>query len=249
LNATGPRIDWGSGGKAPIYLKLAQTLRQRIVTGELGAGDALPSERDLCDILGASRVTVRRAIETLIHEGLIVRRQGSGTFVSPRIEAPGSHLSSFSEDASSRGEKSEAIWMMKTYAVASAEEAKVLELEANARVLRLGRVRLAGGEPLAIENAIVPAEFLPDLDGLGDSLYEALGRRGFRPVTGTQKIRASLATPTEAALLSMLEKSELLRIERVTRLADGRPVEYTRSAYRGDRFDFVSELRGAYSVL
>ena len=249
MTAAGPGIDWGSGGRAPIYLKLAQTLRQRIVAGEIGAGDALPSERDLCDILGASRVTVRKAIETLINEGLIVRKQGSGTFVAPRIEAPGSHLSSFSEDASARGEKSEAIWMMKTYAVASPEEAKVLELEPNARVLRLGRVRLSEGEPLAIENAIVPAQFLPNLDEIGDSLYEALGRRGLRPVTGTQKIRASLATPTEAGLLSMLEKSELLRIERVTRLADGRPVEYTRSAYRGDRFDFVSELRGAYSVL
>lgn len=237
------------GGKAPIYLRLAQTLRQRIVTGEIDTGDALPSERDLCEILGASRVTVRRAIETLIGEGLIVRRQGSGTYVAPRIEAPGSYLSSFSEDASARGETSGAIWMMKSYATASSEEARVLELEANAQVLRLGRVRLAGGEPLAIENAIVPAHFLPDLEGLGDSLYAALDLRGFRPVTGTQKIRASLATPIEAGLLSILEKSELLRIERVTRLADGRPIEFTRSAYRGDRYDFVSELRGAYSVL
>ncbi len=237
------------GGHAPIYLRLAQTLRQKIVTGELDAGDALPSERDLCRILDASRVTVRRAIQTLIDEGLIVRRQGSGTYVAPRIEAPGSYLSSFSEDASARGERSGAIWLMKTYAPASPEEARVLELEPNAGVLRLGRVRLAGGEPLAIENAIVPAVFLPDLEGLGDSLYAALEARGLRPVSGTQKIRASLATPTEAGLLSIAEKSELLRIERVTRLADGRPVEFTRSAYRGDRYDFVSELRGAYALV
>jgi GntR family transcriptional regulator len=142
-----------------------------------------------------------------------------------------------------------AIWLMKTYAVASAEEARVLELDATACVLRLGRVRLASGEPLAIEHAIVPAEFLPDLEGLGDSLYAALEARGLRPVSGTQKVRASLATPTEAGLLSIAEKSELLRIERITRLADGRPVEFTRSAYRGDRYDFVSELRGAYSLV
>ncbi len=237
------------GGNAPIYLRLAQALRQKIVTGELDAGDALPSERDLCRILDASRVTVRRAIETLIDEGLIIRRQGSGTYVAPRIEAPGSYLSSFSEDASARGEMSGAIWLMKSYAAASPEEARVLELDTNARVLRLGRVRLAGGEPLAIENAIVPAVFLPDLDGLGDSLYAALEARGLRPVSGTQKVRASLATPTEAGLLSIAEKSELLRIERLTRLADGRPVEFTRSAYRGDRYDFVSELRGAYSLV
>lgn len=236
-------------GKAPIYLRLAQTLRQKIVNGELDTGDALPSERDLCRILDASRVTVRRAIETLIEEGLLIRRQGSGTYVAPRIEAQGSYLSSFSEDASARGEMTGAIWLMKTYAVASAEEARVLELDPAACVLRLGRVRLAGGEPLAIEHAIVPADFLPDLEGLGDSLYAALEARGLRPVSGTQKVRASLATPTEAGLLSIAEKSELLRIERVTRLADGRPVEFTRSAYRGDRYDFVSELRGAYSLV
>lgn len=240
---------WDAIDHAPIYLRLAATLRERIVTGELASGDALPSERDLCDILGASRVTVRRAIEVLIDEGLIVRRQGSGTYVAPRIEAPNSYLSSFSEDAKARGQKAETIWMMKTSAAATPEEAGTLELSPGAQVVRLGRVRLAGGAPLAIENAIVPAEFLPDLDRLGDSLYAALSLGGFRPVSGTQRIRASLATSTEAGLLSMAENAEVLRIERLTRLGDGRPVEFTRSAYRGDRYDFVSELRGPYAML
>jgi GntR family transcriptional regulator len=238
-----------TGGRSPIYRRLAQELRQKILDGQIGAGEALPSERDLCEIMSASRVTVRRAIETLIDEGLIIRKQGSGTYVAPRIEAPGSYLSSFSEDARARGESSEAVWLMKTYGAASPEEARMLELQESAQVLRLGRVRLAGGEPLAIENAVVPAVFIPDLKGFGNSLYAALERRGYRPVTGTQRIRASLATSTEAALLSMREHGELLRIERITRLADGRPVEFTRSAYRGDRYDFVSELRGPYAVL
>nr|WP_276616533.1 GntR family transcriptional regulator [Sphingomonas sp. SFZ2018-12] len=230
-------------------MRLAADLRDRIVTGEIAIGDALPSERDLCDLMGASRVTVRRAIETLIDEGLIVRRQGSGTYVAPRIQAPNSYLSSFSQDARARGEKTQTIWMMKTRASASAEEAAILEVAAGAAVIRLGRVRLAGGEPLAIENAIVPALFLPDLEQLGDSLYETLERGGFRPVSGTQRIRASLATSTEAGLLSMQEGAEILRIERLTRLADGRAVEFTRSAYRGDRYEFVSELRGPYALL
>lgn len=236
-------------GNTPIYLRLAGELRERIDTGELGIGDALPSERDLCEIMGASRVTIRRAIETLIAEKLLIRRQGSGTFVAPRIQAPNSYLSSFSEDARARGEKTETIWMMKASAVASSEEARVLELAAGAPIIRLGRVRLAGGEPLAIENAIVPSAFLPDPDALGDSLYETLATYGSRPVTGTQRIRASHATSTEAGLLSVPEGAEILRIERLTRLADGRPVEFTRSAYRGDRYEFVSELRGPYALL
>jgi GntR family transcriptional regulator len=246
---TNPRADTAQAGHTPIYLRLASDLRERIVTGEIAIGDALPSERDLCEMVGASRVTVRRAIETLIDEGLIVRRQGSGTYVAPRIQAPNSYLSSFSEDAKARGETTQTIWMMKAPATATAEEARILELPGGSAIVRLGRVRLAGGEPLAIENAIVPAHFLPDLAQLGDSLYDTLARGGHRPVSGTQRIRASLATSTEAGLLSMQENMELLRIERLTRLADGRPVEFTRSAYRGDRYEFVSELRGPYSLL
>ena len=234
---------------SPMYMQLAHRLRLQIVDGKIGAGEAVPSERDLCDIMGASRVTVRKAIELLIEEGLLSRRQGSGTYVTPRIQAPGSFLSSFSEDAEARGEATDTIWMMKTIAVATEEETRLLELPAGSNVARLSRVRMAGGEPLAIENAVVPAEMLPDIGNLGNSLYQALNERGTRPVTGQQKIRAALAGPTEASLLSIPEKTEILRIERLTRRADGRPVELTRSAYRGERYEFVSELRGPFAVL
>jgi GntR family transcriptional regulator len=236
-------------GPTPLYVQLANSLRGHIAGGGLRAGEALPSERDLCAQLGTSRVTIRKAIETLIAEGLLLRKQGSGTFVAPRIVAPGSFLSSFTEDAAARGERPGAIWMMRSLAAPTAEEAKMLELPADAVVARLGRVRLAGGEPLAIEHAIVPAQFLPDLDQLGDSLYAALEQRGHRPVSGTQRIRASWANPTEAGLLSVPERTEVLRIERLTRRQDGTPVEFTRSAYRGDRYDFVTELRGHFAVM
>jgi GntR family transcriptional regulator len=230
-------------------MQLATKLRQQIVDGQIPAGEALPSERDLCAIMGASRVTIRKATELLIEEGLLSRRQGSGTYVTPRIQTPGSFLSSFSEDAKARGEATDTIWMMKVIAVASDEEARLLELPHGAQVAKLSRVRMAGGEPLAIENAVVPAEMLPDIGKLGNSLYQALDKRGNRPVTGEQKIRAALAGSTEASLLSIPENSEILRIERLTRRADGRPVELTRSAYRGERYEFVSELRGAFAVL
>ncbi len=234
---------------SPIYMQLAHRLRVQINDGEISAGEALPSERDLCKIMGASRVTVRKAIELLIEEGLLSRRQGSGTYVTPRIQAPGSFLSSFSEDAEARGEETDTIWMMKVIASATEEEARILELASGADVARLSRVRMAGGEPLAIENAVVPAEMLPEIAHLGNSLYQALDQRGNRPVTGQQKIRAALAGPTEASLLSIPENTEILRIERLTRRADGRPVELTRSAYRGERYEFVSELRGPFAVL
>lgn len=226
----------------PLYLQLANKLRAHIKGGGIDAGDALPSERDLSQLTGMSRVTIRKGIDKLIEEGLLFRKQGSGTYVAQRIEAAGSRLSGFSDDARSRGESPGTIWIMKTYAAPTEEEAGMLEISATAKVARLARVRLSRGEPLAIEHAVIPARFLPDLDQLGESLYHTLDQLGFRPVSGTQRIRASLASPTEAGILSVRESSEILRIERLTRLSDGTPVEFTRSAYRGDRYDIVSDL-------
>lgn len=232
-----------SADGTPLYLQLARNLRDHIESGAIMPGNALPSERDLSEMAGLSRVTVRKGIEQLIEEGVLFRKQGSGTFVARRIEAPGSVLSSFTNDARSRGENPGVIWMMQSYAQPTEEEAVALAISPASKVARLGRVRLSGGEPLALEHAVVPARFLPDLTDIGDSLYEALGRNGYHPTSGTQRVRASLATPTEAGLLSVRQNSEVLRIERLARLRGGEPVEFTRSVYRGDRYDFVTDLR------
>lgn len=236
-------IAWTSTEEGtPLYLQLARSLREHISSGGIGPGSALPSERDLSEMAGLSRVTVRKGIEQLVGEGVLFRKQGSGTFVAPRIETAGTKLSSFSDETRARGEAPGVVWINKTYAQPTGEEATALQISPTARVARLGRVRLAGGEPLAIEHAIIPAEFLPDLEGLGDSLYQALDAHGFRPTSGTQRVRAALATPTEAGILSVRQNSEVLRIERLTRIPDGRLVEFTRSVYRGDRYEIVTPL-------
>lgn len=228
----------------PLYLQFARNLRDHIAGGGVDPGNALPSERDLSQLTGLSRVTVRKGIGQLIDEGVLLRKHGSGTFVARRIEAPGSALSSFSDDARSRGEKPAVIWMIKAHAQPTEEEAAKLGIPQSSQVARLGRVRLSGGEPLAIEHAIVPARFLPNLDEIEDSLYLALERNGVRPVTGAQRIRASIATPIEAGMLSTDDNAAVLRIERTTFASDGSAIEFTRSTYRGDRYDFVSQLTG-----
>ncbi|MFA5963332.1 MAG: GntR family transcriptional regulator [Sphingomonas sp.] len=232
----------------PLYLQFARNLRDHIAGGGVDPGNALPSERDLSELTGLSRVTVRKGIGQLIDEGVLLRKHGSGTFVARRIETPGSVLGSFSDDARSRGENPAVIWMIKAYAQPTEEEAAKLGIPHSSQVARLGRVRLSGGEPLAIEHAIVPARFLPNLDEIGDSLYRALERNGVRPVTGTQRIRASIATPIEAGMLSTDDNAAVLRIERTTFAPDGSAIEFTRSTYRGDRYDFVSQLTGAQAT-
>ena len=226
----------------PLYIQVANNLREAIAGGELKAGGALPSERTLSELTGASRVTIRKAIEQLVEEGLLLRRQGSGTYLAPRIEQPGSDLTGFTADAEHRGASAGSIWLVKSLSNPTSEEADLLQIAPGTEVARLGRVRLANGEPLAIEHAVVPAHLLPPLAQIDQSLYAALETKGNRPVSGDQRIRASIATPVEAGLLSIDVGSALLRIERRSYLADGTPVELTRSAYRGDRYDFVTKL-------
>ncbi|MDE0678940.1 MAG: GntR family transcriptional regulator [Gammaproteobacteria bacterium] len=227
----------------PLYLQIASSIRRQINEGQIAMGEAIPSERDLCELTGASRVTVRKAIGQLIEEGLLCRKQGSGTFVSERIEMPATYLGGFTEDARARGREPGSVWLIRSYANPTREEAAVLKIHMSSVVARLGRVRLSEGEPLAIEHAVVAESSVPPIEEIGDSLYAALATRGNRPQKGRQKVRASLASPTEAGLLSIPENSAVLRIERVTWLDDGTVIEFTRSAYRGDRYQFVTDIR------
>lgn len=232
----------GRARSTPLYLQIAANLKQHIIAGEWREGEAVPSERELCALTDASRVTVRKAIEELIAEGLLSRRQGSGTFVNRVIETKNDVLGSFSDEAAARGGTPGTIWIVRTVARPTEDEANILKIGRDIEVIRLGRVRLLDGEPLAIEHAVVPKRFLPPIDEVEGSLYKAFEAMGNRPVGGTQSIHASLATPTEAGMLSIAEQSAVLRIERITRNAKGDVVELTRSVYRGDRYKFVSDL-------
>ena len=112
----------------------------------------------------------------------------------------------------------------------------------NERVFRLGRLRLADGLPMAIERATVPLRYLPELDSVGASLYEALSARGFKPTRGLQRLRATLVSEVDAELLGVARDSPALHIQRIAYLTDGSCVEFTKSLYRADTYDFVSEL-------
>ncbi len=226
----------------PHYLQIAKNIRSYISEHSVDVGEALPSERELCLVTGASRVTIRKALDKLANDSIVQRRHGAGTFVLPHITHLGSRLNGFTGNAYDHGHNPESIWIMKAYDLPSTEEAEILEISLSDKVVRLGRVRLANGEPLAIEHALVPAVLLPELSKISESLYRALEAKNHRPVQGSQKVQASLANSKEAKLLSIEENSEILRIERRSFLSDGTPVELTRSAYRGDRYDIVMDL-------
>ena len=222
--------------------RCAEALRAIIRSGRAAPGEALPSERDLAQALGWSRVTVRKALASLIAEGLISKRHGAGTFVAARIEKSIAALSSFSEDMTRRALRPGTRLISSETGRVTPQEAVTFHLPMDATVIRMERVRLADEQPLAFERVIVPTFTVPDATNMGPSLYEAMAQANFRPVRAVQRIRAVNLSQAIARALDVQPGAAALLIERSGILDDGRVVEFTRSYYRGDAYDFVTEL-------
>ena len=234
-----------SGRAGRLYKSIAKTLRHDIESGRFAESEVLPGERALCETYEVSRTTLRKAIVELIAEGVLFNRHGAGTFIhrsTPRVDQPSSRLTSFTEDMELRGFVATSRLLEKGVFLPTPEEAMMLGAGPNERVFRLRRLRLASGTPMAIENAVVPLRFLPDWDRFDGSLYDALSAKGHRPMRGLQRLRAILLNEADAATLGVEPRSPALYIQRIAYLPDGACVEFTRSWYRADTYDFVSEL-------
>lgn len=241
--ADGP-VVLPSGG--PLYLQLKRWIEDAIHQGAIKPGDALPSERDLASKVDVSRVTVRKAVQYLVRDGVLVQRHGSGTFVAPqphRVEQSLGQLTSFAEDMARRGLPVRSVFLDRGVYDPSPEETMALGLSPGERVARIARLRISGDTPLAIERASISAAVLPDPALVVDSLYAQLERTGNRPVRAIQRIRAANLGEADARLLEISAGAASLHIERIAYLGSGRVVEFTRSVYRGDTYDFVAELR------
>ena len=232
------KLDSRSG--APLYLQLQRALRSAIERNVLEPDEALPPERELAEAYSISRVTVRKALDGLVHARLLTRRQGAGTFVAARVEKNFSTISSFTEDMLSRGRQPHSEWISKGEGTVMPEEALALGLGPGSPVYRLVRIRYADGQSMALEHATIPKESLSSVEAIGESLYDALGEA--RPVRVLQRLRAVLFTSEQAELLGIEPGDPGLEIERRGFAADGRTVEFTKSYYRGDAYDFVAEL-------
>ncbi|MGH6782012.1 MAG: GntR family transcriptional regulator [Sphingomonadaceae bacterium] len=227
---------------APLYQRLQQALRRAIESQTLKAEEALPPERELASEFEISRITVRKALDGLVAEGLLTRRQGAGTFVAGRVEKQFSKLTSFSEDMAARGRTSHSKWITRSEGAVTPDESLTLGLSPGTRVYRFARIRYADDFAMALEYSTIAGYGLPSLDAVDVSLYAALDEAGNRPVRALQRLRAVLFNAEQAALLHIEPGAPGLFIERRGYLEDGRPVEVTHSWYRGDAYDFVAEL-------
>ena len=233
-------------GSGPLYLRLQHRIVEAMRDGRLAPGNSLPAERDIATMTGLSRVTVRKAVAGLVASGQLVQKRGSGTFVAvkvERLEQALSLLTSFTEDMARRGKSVQSVWLSRAVHSPSPEEVMALGLGAGDRVARLERVRRSDGVPLAIERASLSTQVLPRPEQVETSLYALLETMGNRPVRAVQRISAANLGARDAELLGVVPGAAGLKIERIGYLPSGRVVEFTRSLYRGDAYDFAVELK------
>src|SRR5215217_1219172 len=148
---------------APLYQQLQRALREAIQTNQLAPDDALPAERDMAETLSVSRITIRKALDALVSEGLLTRRQGAGTYVASRVEKSFSKLSSFTEDMISRGRVPHSAWVSRAEGTVTPEESLTLGLSPGSPVYRFNRIRYADGAPMALEYSTIAAFALPSI--------------------------------------------------------------------------------------
>ncbi|MBI2237982.1 MAG: GntR family transcriptional regulator [Actinobacteria bacterium] len=233
----------------PLHRQVYLDLRAAFDAGTWRPGDRLPPERELAARYGCSLITVRRALDELTRERRIHRAQGRGTFVTaPPIERDLTALTSFSEEMNRRGLDPRTQLIESRRDVADETVASLLGLDVGAEVLFLERLRIAGGEPLLLEQVHLPAEWFPGLlaaDLEHGSLYDILAHRyGVRLVRAREIIEPVLPTSREARLLGQSPRRPALLLELVAFAGDGTPVEYCRSLVRGDRAKYYVEARG-----
>nr|WP_269106732.1 GntR family transcriptional regulator [Massilia sp. TS11] len=227
----------------PLYVQLANQLARGIADGDWHPNTALPSERMLAEMLSISRVTARKAIAILCERGLLTRRHGSGTYITPKLEQPLSRLTSFSEELSQRGFAAGSRWLARELGAAAPFEVLALGLSPNAPVARLKRLRTADEVVMAIETSTIPALYMPDPQGVQDSLYGYLEAHGHVPVRALQHIKAINASASQAGLAGIAPGAAMLHITRVSYLENGAAVELTHSYCRSDYYTFVAESR------
>lgn len=227
----------------PLYLQLARKLAEAINAGWWQADEALPSERTFSEELGISRVTARKAMDVLLEQGLIRRRHGSGTFITPRLEQPLSRLVGFTEQLRQRGFEPSSVWLERGIHPPSNDEVIKLGLSPTSQVARLKRQRLADGVVMAIEMTTLPVAVLPEPHKVGNSLYAYLDSAGHAVVRALQHIRAVNASAEIAALAGIRQGEAMLLITRIGFNADNQAIELTDTYCRNDYYDFVAELR------
>ncbi|MCI5754176.1 MAG: GntR family transcriptional regulator [Clostridiales bacterium] len=224
----------------PLYSQLVSIIRRNIAAGTLAAGDVLPSESELCRTFDISRSTVRQAIGALETDGLVVRKQGRGTFVAePKVRRRAELIYSFTAEMSALGLEPSSRLMEYEVMRPTPDIVRMLELSSDeVPVYRFARIRSVNGEPLALETSFYPTYIYPNLTRelcQTHSFYSLLYDVGITPCSTDDSYEAVMLGRKEAELLACRPYTCAFSMQRRTRNEAGTVFEYTQSLIRADR--------------
>lgn len=230
----------------PLYIKIAEGLVSQIESGELSPGDRLPPERDLSEELGVNRMTLRRALRVLESQGLVVRKHGVGTFIGDhKIDRQMDVVFRFTRGMQRRGFTPGAKIISLEQVGVDRSLSRDLEVPVSSPAYKILRLRSINQEPVMLESYVIPAGRYPGLDDCdleNRSIYEVMETEyGVSIARARQSFEPVVASPFEAELLQVWVGAPLMLEKRISYDQEGRPVEYGRDRYRGDRFRFVTD--------
>jgi GntR family transcriptional regulator len=233
---------------SPLYRQIRALITRSLEAGEWRAGDVIPSEAELAERFGVSQGTVRKAIDEMAAENLLMRRQGKGTFVTTHKD-PGSFLR-FLRLAANSGELQAptSVPLECWRAKAGADVARTLAVDAGAPIIIIRRLLCSADVPAIFDEIYLPGELFPDLTldilkSADVSLYSLFeSRYGVCPIRADERLRAVSADRVSAGLLQVAEGSPLLLVERVTLTYGDRPVEWRRAHYATQHFHYHNKL-------
>lgn len=233
-------------GLRPLYVQVREKLLRRLVDGVWAPGDILPSEMQLAAELGVSQGTVRKALDAMAAENLVVRKQGRGTFVARHDdERIMFQFFRLKPDVGEQRFPESTILSTATH-LASAQERADLLLDPGAQVIRIERLRLIGGQPAIAETVILPEKLFGALQGmeLPNNLYGLFAVRfGVAIMRSTERVKAVAASPDDARLLGLVPGAPVLQISRIAYSLEDRPVELRISRCTSEGFHYGVELR------
>lgn len=232
---------------AAIYYKIFEYYKNQILTNQMKSGQKMPTEEAICEFFNASRITTRHGLEMLVNQGLIVKIQGKGTFVSEKkASLQLNELTGFSAEMRMLGKEPSTIVLGVNLVEPSEKVAEKLNLPLGRKVYVIERIRCADGIKMALEKVSLPFHFVPDINkyDVSKSLYTILSEKYMiEAAWATETLEAALSNQKISETLDIKANSPVLHIERTSYDRDNNIYEYTESIYRGDKYKFTATMK------
>ncbi|QAT40355.1 GntR family transcriptional regulator [Clostridium sp. JN-9] len=233
----------------PLHYQLKEIIQEMIENEELKPGDLLPTERELCEIQGISRMTANKAILSLVNEGLLYREQGRGTFIAePKINQQLSELKGFTEEMRGKGYNTSSKILSFRIKEVTKNNSVILNLDyGKDLVFEIDRLMIIDNEPFVIEKVTIPENLCKNLtiEKIQDnSLYKVLKNDyGYSITNAKQTIEPVILSEEQCKLLNQKKDSLALLFRRTAYIENNVPIEYTKSFYRSDKYKYEVTLK------